>query len=108
LQIITHRWRTIELETKETLKGQRLEDASSRHIEKTKSPTPPPFRHNPLKTRMLGPFRAIPPLETKGLRFLNREEGGDIPSIRRVAASRKAVHGERKNAHEKQDVLFRL
>jgi hypothetical protein len=34
LQIITHRWRTIELETKKNLKGRRLEDASSRHIEK--------------------------------------------------------------------------
>jgi hypothetical protein len=32
LQIITIRWHTIELETKQGLKGWRLEDASSRRI----------------------------------------------------------------------------
>ena len=34
LQIITRRWRTIELETKRNQKGRRLEDASSRHVSK--------------------------------------------------------------------------
>lgn len=42
LQIITLRWRTIELETEKDQKGRRLEDASSRHIEKKQSATPPP------------------------------------------------------------------
>jgi len=49
LQIITHRWRTIELEAKKNQKGRRIEDASSRQIEKKLSadPTPHPL-HTPV------------------------------------------------------------
>jgi len=32
LQIITPRWRTIELKSKQDVKGSQLEDASSRYI----------------------------------------------------------------------------
>ncbi len=78
LQIITLRWRTIELETKKDQIGPRLEDASLRIIcEDVGADTPPlpHFRHKPLNEQQLHPKNPLRPLETMGLRTLNREAG---------------------------------